>query len=352
MMIDYLFYLLIGTYTAGTSEGLYVYTFNEQTGESEYVSTEKVENASYVTTNEDNTFVYAVTENAEEPAFANTLSFDKQTGKLKLLNTQETKGGAPCNIVVDSRGTFAVTANYSGGNLSVFPIQADGTLAALSQLVTFEGKGIIAERQDKPHLHCVNFSPDGKYLFAADLGTDHIYRFDTDYSGKGAFLNEESLVSCQTAAGSGPRHFIFHPSGKYMYLVTELGGTVVGFIYADGDLKEFQTIEADPLHAMGSADIRITLDGKFLYASNRLKGDGLAIYAIDQTTGRLTPNGYQYTGKHPRNFAVSPNGKFLLVADKDSDQVQVFEIDGTTGLLTDIHKDIQLNMPVCLTFIE
>jgi 6-phosphogluconolactonase (cycloisomerase 2 family) len=351
-MMDYVLYLLIGTYTFGTSEGIYVYKLHTETGEAEYVSMVKVDHPSYLAADKENHFIYAVTENGGLPSYANALSFDKETGTLKLLNTQETRGAAPCNIAIDSRGKFVVTANYNGGNLSVFPVQEDGTLAAASQVIGFEGKGVIPGRQDQPHLHCVQFSPEGTYLFATDLGTDHIYRFEVDYSASGQFLKEASLKPFEVAGGSGPRHFVFHPSEKYVYLINELSGMVTGFTYHNGDLKEFQTIKADPLHAQGSADIRITPDGRFLYASNRLKGDGIAIFSIDRSNGRLTKTGYQITGNHPRNFIITPNGKFLLVANKDSHSVQVFEINSENGLLRNTRKDIRLNMPVCLLMIN
>lgn len=349
-MIPFILYLLVGTYTSGTSEGIYAYQFNTQTGESTYTGMVKVDNPSYLTLNADQTFVYAVTENGGNPSYANALTFDKTNGALRLVNSQETKGSAPCNIAFDPKGKFVVTANYGGGNISVFPIQADGSLAPVSQVIAFEGHS-VDPRQKSPHLHSVLFSPDGKYLFAADLGTDKLYRMNVGYQSGTAFIDQASLTAVDIAAGSGPRHFVFHPSDKYVYLINEIGGTVNAFTYKKGQLKAFQTIQADSLNAQGSADIRITPDGRFLYASNRLKGDGLAIFAINPANGMLTKVGYQPTGIHPRNFIITPNGKYLLVACRDSHLIQVFSIDPTTGLLTDTHQDIHLNMPVCVKFI-
>ncbi len=349
-MIPYILYLLVGTYTSGTSEGIYNYRFNSQTGISTYIGKVRVDNPSYLTPNADGSFVYAVTENDGNPSYANALAFDHANGALTLINSEETKGSAPCNIVLDPLERFAVTANYGGGNLSVFPIQADGALAPVSQVIPFEGQSVNA-RQQAPHLHCVLFSPDGQYLFAADLGTDKLYRMKVNPTGTAAFIDTSSLVSFPVAAGSGPRHFVFHPTGNYMYLINEISGTVTAFTYQEGNLKTFQTIEADSLHAQGSADIRITPDGRFLYASNRLQGDGLAIFSIDQKNGQLTPVGYQPTGIHPRNFVITPNGRFLLVACRDSHVIQVFSINSEDGLLTDTRQDIRLNMPVCLRML-
>jgi 6-phosphogluconolactonase (cycloisomerase 2 family) len=160
------------------------------------------------------------------------------------------------------------------------------------------------------------------------------------------------LKSFKVADGSGPRHFVFHPTNKYMYVVTELAGTVIGFNYNDGELTEFQTIEADTLHARGSADIGITPNGKFLYASNRLQGDGIAIFSVNEENGMLTKTGYQPTGTHPRNFVITPNGKYLLSASRDDSIIEVFEIDENTGLLKNIDKNIEVDTPVCLKFIN
>lgn len=344
-------YLLIGTYTLGLSEGVYLYTFDILTGNSKYVSMVKVDNPSYLEITQDGKHIYAVTENGEDPSYANTIFFDKEREKLTVLNSEETLGAAPCNIAIDPREGYVVTANYVGGNLSVFEILPDKTLAPTKQVLQFTGRGADSDRQGAPHLHCVLFSPDGKYLFATDLGTDHIYRVDAVNSQSQDILDENTLKSYKLTDGSGPRHLAFHPSGKYLYLINELQGTVVGFHYADGELSEFQTIQADTLHAKGSADIGITPNGKYLYASNRLKGDGVAIFSIDPSTGELSKVGYQETGIHPRNFVITPNGKYLLVASKDSNLIEIFEIDDETGLLRNIDKNITIDQPVCLKFV-
>ncbi len=344
-------YLLIGTYTMGLSDGIYVYKFNTLTGESEYISMVAVENPSYLDLSKDGKYIYAVTENDGNPSYANAISFDEATGQMVLLNSQETFASSPCNIATDSKASHVITANYGGGSITVFKTDSAKLLPA-SQVIMFEGNGTDTVRQRTPHLHCVMFSPDEKYLFAADLGTDNIHRFEVNHTGSGDFLKEESLTSFKVADSSGPRHFVFHPSNKFMYLINELAGTVTGFHYDKGNLKEFQTIQADTLNAQGSGDIGVTPNGKFLYASNRLKGDGIAIFSINETDGKLTKVGYQETGIHPRNFVITPNGKYLLAASRDSNLIEVFEIDENTGLLTNIQKDItDIDMPVCLKFI-
>ncbi|WP_283686031.1 lactonase family protein [Dysgonomonas sp. Marseille-Q5470] len=345
-------YLLVGTYTTGESEGIYVYQFDTVSGFSKYKSVVKVTNPSYLTINKEGTHVYSVSETGDAKAAANAFVFDKKDGTLKLLNSQLTGGADPCYIELDKTGKHVVTANYSGGSITAFDINGDGTLTTASQLIRFTGKGTDAERQKAPHLHCVRYSPDGKFLFADDLGTDKIHKFGINESNEGNYLKVGTPAAFDVAAESGPRHLDFHPNGKYAYLINELSGAVIAFNYDAnaGNLTQIQTIQADTLGAKGSADIHVSPDGKFLYASNRLKGDGIAIFSINQADGKLTKVGYQETGVHPRNFVITPNGKFLLVASRDNDVIQIFLIDRVTGLLENTYKDIELDMPVCLKF--
>lgn len=345
--------MLVGTYTAGDSKGIYSFRFDEETGTATALSEAEVENPSYLTPSADGKFVYAVSEFNNEQAAVNAFAFDKEKGTFQLLNSQKTGGEDPCYIITN--GNNVITANYSGGSISVFPLAKDGSLLPASDIIEFEGSGADKERQEKPHLHCVCITPDGKYLFADNLGTDQIHKFiinpNADAENKESFLKEGSPAVFEVDAGSGPRHLTFAPNGNYAYLINELSGTVIAFEYKDGDLEEIQTIAADTVGAKGSGDIHISPDGKFLYASNRLKADGIAIFRIDSENGKLTKAGYQLTGIHPRNFIITPNGKYLLVACRDSNVIQVYERNADTGLLSDIHKDIKVDKPVCIKFV-
>ena len=198
----------------------------------------------------------------------------------------------------------------------------------------------------------VSYTPDGQFLLATDLGTDHLYRFqvnDSPFEGQPP-IHESSLHVWETPAGTGPRHFDFHPNGRYLYLLGELSGEVIVYDYHFGEIEQKQVILSDTTGARGSADIHVSPDGHFLYSSNRLQADGIAIFEIDQQEGTLTKVRYQLTGTHPRNFAITPNGNYLLVASRDDNKIQVFKRDQETGMLTDTGQDIAVSQPTCVKF--
>ncbi|MDO5523335.1 MAG: lactonase family protein [Bacteroidia bacterium] len=344
-------FLLVGTYTSDEgSQGIYVYKLDTETGKADSLSMAEAVNPSYLAISPDEKFIYSVSESDEA---ANAFEFDKKTGRLERLNLSHTEGSGPCYIEVDRAGKTVATANYGGGSISLFQTKDNGELYPVNVVINFEGSGPDEERQDSPHLHSVRFSPDGRFLFASDLGTDKIYRFDaigSVFEGQPA-ISRGSLKEFSTPAGAGPRHFDFHPGGKYFYVLGELSGDVIVYDYDEGDLKEKQVIATDSIEgSRGSADIHVSPDGKFLYASNRLQADGVAIFSINEEDGTLTKVGYQPTGRHPRNFVISPNGKLLLVASRDDNKIQVFTIDNETGLLADTGNDIPVDKPVCLKF--
>ena len=354
-VVDGSLYMLVGTYTSGKSNGIYVYRFDEETGNSAYVSDAEATNPTYLAISSDEKHVYAVGENNGDAAVAYAFTFDKTTGKLSLLNSQPTNSPGPCYINADHTGHFVVTANYGGGTVSVFPLATDGSLKPTEKVFEFEGSGLDKNRQDKPHLHCAVYSPDGRYLFAADLGTDNLHVFTTSVTTP--FLTPGNPKAYKLEPGSGPRHLTFHPNGKYAYLINELSGKVTAFHYADGNLEPVQYIDADNSEGIGekgSADIHVTPDGKFLYASNRARTNNIAIFRINDTDGRLTLVGHQPTGRHPRNFVITPNGKYLITANMNNSLIQVFEIDRETGLLNeDTSKQItDIDRPVCLKFVS
>ncbi len=339
--------MLVGTYTSGSSKGIYTFRFDEESGVATPLSEIEVSNPSYLTLSPDNRFVYAVSEENDSTAAINAFAFDKKKGTLTLLNKQRTKGEDPCYVATD--GKKVLTANYSGGTMSVFPIRYDGSLESVDTLFQGTTSGPDPDRQATPHIHCTLFSPDGNYIFATDFSADRILRYAVHSKEE---LPRPLAETVNIQPGSGPRHLIFSKDGKYAYLINELSGKVIAFTYSDGRLNEIQTIVADTIQARGSADIHLSPDGKYLYASNRLKEDGIAIFEVNPEKGTLAKVGYQLTGLHPRHFNITPNGKFLLVACRDSNMIQVFERDTVSGLLKNTGKNIKMSKPVCIQFAE
>lgn len=349
------FLMLVGSYAEPTEEGIKLYRFNEENGQATYVSgLSGISNPSFLVTSSDEKRIYAVSEEEDETSTAHAIRLEKE--KMSWMNSRLTQGGAPCNITIDPSGEFVLTANYMGGSITVFPLDKEGALGEASHVIRFTGNGPDSSRQEQPHLHSVLFTPDHSYLLANDLGTDRLYLFPinqvTERGNGASLLNESKRVDIPLEPGSGPRHICFHPDKPFAYLINELSGKVTAFSYAEGQMAITQYIEADTVGARGSADIHVSPDGRFLYASNRLKADGVAIFSIDSLNGSLTKVGYQLTGRHPRNFAISPNGKYLLVASRDDNVIQIFRRDASTGLLKDTGKEIRTSRPVCLKFLR
>lgn len=332
--------LLVGTYTDTDSKGIYSFRFNQDTGESSPLSVTAVPNPSFLALSPDKRSVYSVTEQQANAAVS-ALAFNAETGTLELMVTSLTKGRGTCHVTFV--GKDVVAANYSSGSMSVFPLNEKGGLGEAT-LLEFQGSGPDPTRQTSSHIHSSIMSPDGRFLFVVDLGGDLLYRFPIE-DGK---VGSHTPVEIKVPDGEGPRHSVFSKDGRFLYVITELGGNVLCYAYDKGDLHQIQLVEADSLHARGSADIHFSPDGRFLYTSHRLKGDGIAIFSQNPSTGTLTRIGYLETAVHPRNFALTPNGKFLIAACRDSDVLQVFERDLATGMLTDAKKNIPVPHPVCV----
>ena len=346
-------YMLVGTYTNGKSKGIYVYEFNGKDGSSQLVDSIITSNPSFLAVSPDGKSVYAVNEDASTSAVA-AFSFNKKNGKLKLINKSATNGDHPCYVAIDKTGKWVVAGNYTGGSVSLFEIQPNNGLSEVKDFVQHKGGSVNKDRQASAHVHATVFSPDNKFLYVPDLGTDKvgIYAFD-EKKGK---IRKSQWYFVKAPDGSGPRHMDFHPNGKWAYLVQELSGTITAYSYNKGQLKTEQTINALPSDYEGpisSADIHVSPDGKFLYASNRDTSNTIGIFKIDQTTGKLTHVGHQSTlGKTPRNFNFDPSGDFLLAANQNSDSIVVFRVNHANGLLTDTGQRIAVGKPVCIKWIR
>lgn len=347
-----LHYLITGTYTSGKSEGIYVYRFNSNDGTYKEVSHVKTSNPSFVALSPDEKFVYAVNENGnnDNGGEVSSFAFDKKTGVLTPINKQLSHGDNPCYIDVDKTGKWLFVGNYSSGTLSVLPVDASGNIGEATTTIKHEGTGVNKDRQEKPHVHCTYVSDDNKWLFVPDLGIDKvmIYAFD---AGDGSLkAGEQPFIKIHD--GGGPRHIAFHPNNKYVYIIEEMGGAVDVFDYNNGKFTAIQrigSVQKEDKGFIGSADIHVSADGKFLYASNRGGFNSIAIYKINQQNGKLALVGHQKSlGEIPRNFSIDPSGKFLLAANQESDDVVIFKRNEKTGLLTDTGKRISVGKPVCL----
>jgi 6-phosphogluconolactonase len=352
-----IFYMLVGTYTdGGTNDGIYVYRFNPNKGEATLVSkTSGVDNPSWVCASKDGKFVYAVNENSgDKPGEVSAFAFDKKKGELTFLNKQPTDGFAPCHITVDASGKNVITANYNGGNISVFKTNQDGSLQPHVQVVGHEGYGVNVQRQEMPHPHEVVFSPDEKYLFVPDLGTDRLYVYNFNGGDPKNVLTQAGDTGYVTIDdGYGPRHFTFNPDGKTAYLLNELAGQIIVFDYNNGKLTQKQVIAsttAGDKNDRGSAEIVISPNGKYLYTSNRAAANNVALYKV-QTDGTLLENGQVAVGANPRAISVDPTGRFLLAASQNGNTIQVFVINKNYGLLQDAGTKIDVQKPVCMQFV-
>ncbi|MCW2119835.1 lactonase family protein [Flavobacterium sp. 7A] len=343
--------LIIGTFNADCSDkGVFVYQFNTQTGDFKFRSqSESVANPSFVSVSEDNKFVYTVNSDGANSSVS-AFGYDSKAGKLNLLNQQKTNSEDPCNIT--NNDNYVFTANYSGGSITAFGKNEDGSLTALKQLEQHTGKGPNSKRQEKAHLHMVQFSPDHKYLLGTDLGSDKIYSYAVNNTADKPL---ELKVTNDIKAGSGPRHFVFSKDGKKMYLLQELDGTLSVFNYKKGKLKlcQEQTILAPTFKGkFTAADIHISPDEKFLYATNRGDSNDISCFKILKNGKLEFVERVATLGNGPRNFSIDPSGNFLLVGHQYTNDVIIFKRNIETGKLTDTGKKIELCSPVCLVFTK
>jgi 6-phosphogluconolactonase len=351
-------YLFVGTFTKGKgfkSEGIYLYEMNPATGALKYVSVSTDStNPAFLVIHPNKKWVYAVNEvggaNNKYNGSISAFHFNKEKKKLELINTVPSHGNGPCYISLDKSGKRVLTANYNSGTVALFSIGKNGSLGEATSLDTHEGKGPVADRQDSPHAHTI-VQADNNFVYSADLGTDMVYVYQLDtVNGKLLVTNRNTVIK----PGSGPRHLAFHPNKKWAYLINELKGTINAFNIdnSTGALKFFQDISTLPggeTKTAASADIHITPNGKYLYASNRGQMNNIAMYAINQESGMLSLIGHQPTnGKTPRNFVIDRNGKFLLVANQESSTIVCFKIDAATGKLIDTGLSTTVPNPVCL----
>lgn len=347
-------YLFVGTYTDGKPDkGIYIYEFNSKTGNlKEVFSGQNITNPSFLTLSPSGDYLYACTDTKlPEEGSVSAFKVDSINGSLTFLNKQKSGGENPVYLTTSRNNEFVINGNYTEGTVSVFKTNPDGSLNTSSQIIPFQGSGPNARRQDKAHIHATVFSPDFEYIFFPDLGADQIRVFKFN-------VHEAQPLKClenygyTNVSGSGPRHFTFHPNNHFAYCIEELSGTITSFNYENGKLDSIQRIFSYSKfqEEYNSADIHISPDGLFLYASNRWDNENtISIFSINKDNGKLTLIGHQSTyGDHPRNFTLDPTGNFLIVANQITNNIVVFKRDIKTGLLTKTGKEIIVPRPSCL----
>ena len=353
-MVNDLF-AFVGTYTNSGSKGVYTLRMNGDTGELKEISTVSgIENPSFLALDPSNEHLYAVGEVSDFDGAGAVTSFsvDPATGVLTQINQQSTGGPGPCHLAVDSTDSLVIVTNYSGGSVAVLPINGDGSLGERTDFIQHEGSSINTGRQEQAHAHSVNIDRSNKRAYVCDLGMDRVFIYDIDHAnGK---LKPSAQAYVEEVAGEGPRHFDFHPSNRYVYVINELGCTITVYdMSGDGRLTPVQTVPTLPEGWEGSnttADVHVSPDGNYVYGSNR-GHDSLVIYGIDQSTGKMTYVGHQSTlGEEPRNFAITPDGAFLLAENQNSGTLVTFKRE-SDGTLTATGSVIEVPAPVCIQFM-
>ncbi len=355
------YFVYVGTYTqdGSTSKGIYAYRFDATTAKLTPVGlAAETTNPSFLAVHPNHRFLYAVNEignyKGQESGGVSAFAIDRATGKLTFLNEVASGGADPAYITVDKTGKYVLVANYTGGSIASFPVLEDGRLGEASAFVQHTGHGTNPERQEAPHAHSIDLSPDDRFAIVDDLGLDEtlVYKFDNT---KGS-LTLNTPPFAKAVPGAGPRHFAFAPSGKFAYVLTEMGNTVTTYAYdsAAGILNSLQTISTIPkdfTKLNEDAEIEVHPSGKFLYASNR-GHDSITVFAIDPNKGTLTLVEYASTkGASPRSFEIDPTGKLLFAANEKSDNIVIFRIDQKTGRLTPTGKVLDVSQPVCVKFV-
>jgi 6-phosphogluconolactonase len=356
-------WVYVGTYTGGggqgRSQGIYLMELDLGTGKlSAPRLAATVTDPSFLALHPSRKFLYAVSEVEEfqgrRAGAVSAFSLDPASGTLTLLNQQSSVGAGPCHLVVDHAGKNVLVANYGSGSVACLPIEPDGRVSASSSFVQHHGSGANARRQAGPHAHSINVAADNRFAVAADLGLDKVFIYAFDAAQGKLAPNEPAFA--KVAPGSGPRHFAFHPGGRFGYVINEMANTVTAFAYDPdkGSLTEIQTITTLPEDFKGTshtAEVQVHPSGKFLYGSNR-GHDSIAIFTIDPSTGKLSAVGSEPTqGKNPRNFALDPTGQYLLAENQDSDTIVVFRIDQQTGALRPTGQTVSVVKPVCIKMI-
>jgi len=345
--------IIVGTYTNSNkcnSGGIHIFDFDENTYKYNLKShTENVVNPSFVSLSPDKKFLFSVNENGDKSTIT-SFTIDEANGTLIKKDEKKTQGEDPCFLISDDQNV--IVANYSGGSINVFKRYVDGKLSDVFQNIKFEGVGVNPKRQEKSHIHQVQFSPDMQYVLATDLGLDKIYVFKYHKTGDQIL---EKIGEFDTKKGSGPRHITFDKTGKLIYLVQELSGdlSVLNFDNGRIELLQEETLLSRKVRFnFRAADIHLSNNEQFVYVTNRDDADDITVFKRkkDGTVKKIQQT--KTIGRNPRNFTISPNNKLVLIANQDTNRINIFTRDLKNGLLTATGKSIPVCSPVNVIFYE
>ena len=349
--------IYIGNASRNESEGLYCAKFYPDSGNFEFLhQSEGLLSPGYLTISPQHSHLYRIHGvKGQKEGGISAFAIDPASYRLSKLNQVSTAGRGPCYVSFAPSGDLAYVANYSSGSISVIPIQEDGSLAEVSQIIQHEGASINQERQKGPHAHYIESGAHG-FVYAADLGIDKVMVYESGQEPNRLIAAHPSSI--KLVGGLGPRHIDFHPGGEYIYVMNELVGSVSGFLLnkETKEFEEIQTISSLPSSFEGynkSADIHVHPSGRFLYASNRGDLNSIAVFSIEQESGLLElVEVYDEGIAWPRNFNISPDGGYLLVCNRDNDEVISLQIDLEKGSLSPTGHSVYAPKPICVKFLK
>jgi 6-phosphogluconolactonase len=352
--------LYVGTYTeGGRTDGIYLVRLDTQSGALRQVgSLNAGANPSFLAVHPNGRVLYAVNEVTQRDGLpmgaVSAFAIASDSGVLTRLNEQRSEGGAPCYVSVDRTGRALLVANYVGGNIALFPIEAGGGVAVASHVVQHQGTGPNTARQEAAHAHCILPDPSNRFALAADLGVDRVlvYRLDVARASLRHVAGGDGIMR----PGAGPRHLAFHPRLPLVFVANELNSTVttLRFDSENGRLSPIDTRSTLPGGWTGTsyvADIHVALSGRTVYVSNR-GHNSIAVFSAGDTGALALEQVISTEGDWPRNFSLDPTGRWLLVANQRSSDIVVFARDDVNGRLTATGKRITVPSPVCLRFLR
>ena len=353
------YFLYAATYTSKGSQGIYAWRVDGSSGKTAPVGlVAATQDPSFLAIHPNQKVLYAVNETSsfegQKSGSVSAFTIDRVTGKLKLLNRVSSHGDGPCHVAVDATGKLLAVANYGAGNFATYPLEADGSIGKTFHVISSQGTGPNAERQEGPHGHSVNFAPDNRHMLATDLGTDSV--LISAFDAAAGTLDPAVPPRVAVRPGSGPRHLVLSRDGKYCYVINEIDSTIDAYQYdtETGNLTPMQHVSTLPAGFSGentTAEIALHPSGKFVYGSNR-GHDSIAVFAVDEKTGQLSLVEITKTGgRTPRGFALDPKGRYLFAANQDSDNVTMFRVSPKTGKLTAMRTTLSVKTPVSLLFL-